>query len=190
PAEEAIAYWVKGVPLPWEEWQGAGASDGEIERAEIVLGEVIGADQVLAWGRLSPEKPIEPLPGSDLRIPGFRWRVILNGDLGTSPPGRLAVFEGWRWYGIEVDSATVRQAFQRLVTARAKDKPARKAPGPPPKTTNRVANEIKDDIKAGKFTMREGRLFDGKRRARQKELKAKYKCSASTLLDAQSIVLS
>ena len=190
PAEGAIAYWVKGVPLPWEEWQGAGASDGEIERAEIVLGEVIGADQVLAWGRLSPEKPIEPLPGSDLRIPGFRWRVSLNGDLGTSPPGRLAVFEGRRWYGIEVDSATVRQAFQRLVTARAKDKPARKPPGPPPKTTNRVANEIKDDIKAGKFTMREGRLFDGKRRARQKELKAKYKCSASTLLDAQSIVLS
>jgi hypothetical protein len=26
PAKEAITYLVKGVPLPWEAWQGAGAS--------------------------------------------------------------------------------------------------------------------------------------------------------------------
>ena len=189
-AGEAIAYLVKDVPLPWKEWQGAGALDGEIGQAEINLGAAIGADQVRAWGRLSPNRPMEPLPGSDLRIPGFRWRVGLDGDLGTSPPGRLAAFEGRRWYGIEVDSATVRQTFPRLVAVRAADKPARKPPGPPPETTNRVANEIKDDLKVGRFTMREGRLFDGKRRALQKELRAKYKCSASTLLDALSIVLS
>src|SRR5262249_42627196 len=30
PAAEAIAYLVKDVPLPWKEWMGAGASDGEI----------------------------------------------------------------------------------------------------------------------------------------------------------------
>ena len=117
PAAEAIAYLVKDVPLPWKAWQGAGASGGEIEQAEIDLGEAIGADQVRAWGRLSPEGPMEPLPGSDLRIPGFRWRVGFDGDLGTSPPGRLAVFEGRRWYGIEVDPATVRQTRPLTVWA-------------------------------------------------------------------------
>jgi len=119
PAAEAIAYWVKGVPLPWKEWQGAGASGGEIEQAEIDLGKAIGADQVRAWGRLSPKGPMEPLPGSDLRLPGFRWRVDPDGHLGTSPPGRLAVFEGRRWYGIEFDSAMVRQTSPRPLTVRA-----------------------------------------------------------------------
>src|SRR5262249_29793496 len=159
-------------------------------QAGIVLGEAIGADQVLAWGRLSPEGPMEPLPGSDLRLPGFRWRVGLDGDLGTSPPGRLAVFKGRRWYGIEFDSATVRQAFPRLATVRAADKPARKPPGPPPETTNRVANEIKNDIRVGSFTMRGGHLFDGERRAKQDTLTTRYKCGVSTLLDALGIVLS
>jgi hypothetical protein len=42
-AEEAIAYLVKGVPLPWGAWQGASASPAEIEQAEIDLGELIGA---------------------------------------------------------------------------------------------------------------------------------------------------
>ena len=37
-AAEAIAYLVKGVPLPWEAWQRAGASPAEIEQAEIDLG--------------------------------------------------------------------------------------------------------------------------------------------------------
>jgi len=143
-AGEAIAYWVKGVPFPWKEWQGAGALAGEIEQAEIVLGELIGADQVLAWGRLSPEGPMEPLPGSDLRIPGFRWRVSLNGDLGTSPPGRLAVFEGRRWYGIEVDSATVRQARPRPLTAQAE--PIAPPPRPPDN-----ASEIEHVVWAVRF---------------------------------------
>ena len=112
-AEQAVAYLVKGVPLPWKEWQGAGATASEIERAGIDLARAIGADQVLAWGRLTPQGPMEQIPGSDLRIPGFVWVVRPDGALGTSPPGRLAVFQGRRWYGIEVDSATVRQAFPK-----------------------------------------------------------------------------
>ena len=80
-AEEAIAYLVKDVPLPWEEWQGAGALDGEIGQAEINLGAAIGADLVRAWGRLSPERPMKPLPGSDLRIPRFS-RLLKNAEFG------------------------------------------------------------------------------------------------------------
>ena len=56
---------------------------------------------------------MEQIPGSDLRIPGFVWVVRPDGALGTSPPGRLAVFLGSRWCGIEIDSATVRQAFPK-----------------------------------------------------------------------------
>jgi hypothetical protein len=62
--------------------------------------------------------------------------------------------------------------------------------GSPPETTDRVVNEVKDDIRVGHFIMRERRLFDGERRALQKELLAKYKCGTSTLLDALSIVQS
>src|SRR5262245_34355134 len=51
-AAEAIAYLVKGVPLPWPSWLGAGASPAEIEQAEIDLGELIGA-RVPAQGRPS-----------------------------------------------------------------------------------------------------------------------------------------
>ena len=50
-AEQAVAYLVKGVPLPWKEWQGAGATASEIEPAGIDLARAIGADQVLSWGR-------------------------------------------------------------------------------------------------------------------------------------------
>ena len=66
---------------------------------------------------------MEQIPGSDLRIPGFTWVVRPDGDLGTSPPGRLAVFLGAprgpaeperrRWYGIEVDAAALRRACPR-----------------------------------------------------------------------------
>ena len=113
PAEEAIAYLVKGVPLPWKEWMGAGATTSEIEQAGIDLARAIGADQVRAQGRLSPQGQMESLPGSDLRIQGFMWVVRPDGELGTNSPGRLAVFKGRRWYGIEVDSATVRQALPK-----------------------------------------------------------------------------
>jgi hypothetical protein len=72
----------------------------------------------------------------------------------------------------------------------ARPKKRRGTRGPPPETTERVVNEIKDDIRAGHFIMRERHLFDGERRALQKELLAKYGCGTSTLLDALGIVWS
>jgi hypothetical protein len=112
-AAQALAWIIMGVPLVWIEWAGLPELGGGMEQAGIELARAIGEDQVRAQGRLFPQGPMESLPGSDLRIPGFRWLVRPDGDLGTSPPGRLAVFLGRRWYGIEVDSATVRQAFPK-----------------------------------------------------------------------------
>jgi hypothetical protein len=48
-AAEAIAYLVKGVPLPWEAWQGAGTTASELEQAEIELARA-GREGVPAWG--------------------------------------------------------------------------------------------------------------------------------------------
>jgi hypothetical protein len=62
--------------------------------------------------------------------------------------------------------------------------------GPLPKTTERVVNAIKDDVRARNYTMRQGRLFDGSHRVLQKALKAKYDCGTSTLLDALASVWS
>ena len=111
PAVLALAYIIEGMPLEWKEWTADMVR--QAERTGIDLGEAIGADQVLAWGRLTPQGPMEQIPGSDLRIPGFVWVVRPDGELGTSPPGRLAVFQGRRWYGIEAGSATFRQAFPK-----------------------------------------------------------------------------
>jgi hypothetical protein len=104
----ALAYRVEGVPFEWKEWLHWRADRGlsemglPIEQAGIDLASAIGADQVLAWGRLTPQGPMKQIPGSDLRIPGFAWVVRPDGDLETNPPSRLAVFRGRRWYGIEV----------------------------------------------------------------------------------------
>jgi hypothetical protein len=200
-AAEAIAYLVKGVPLPWPSWLGAGASPAEIEQAEIDLGELIGAG-VPAQGRPGRFAQKQRIPASDFhdmienkRPPmsvAHRPKVVvhIDGTVGTSPPQRSADYRGPRWEAIEVDSAALRQACPRPLTVRAADELARKPRGPLPRTTKRVVNEIKDDIRAGHFTMRERHLFDGERRALQKELIAKYECGTSTLLDALSIVWS
>jgi hypothetical protein len=112
-AAEALAWIIAGVPLEWREWAELPELGGGMEQAGKELAQAIGEDRVRAQGRLSPQGPMESLPGSDLRMPGFRWLIHPNGDLGTSPPGRLAVFQGRRWYGIEFDSATVPQAFPK-----------------------------------------------------------------------------
>jgi hypothetical protein len=112
-AAEALAWIIMGVPLAWMEWAGLPELGSGMAQAGEKLARAIGEDQVRAQGRLSPQGPMESLPSSDLRIPGFRWRVGPDGDLGTSPPGRLAVFQGRRWYGIEVDAASLRQAFPK-----------------------------------------------------------------------------
>jgi hypothetical protein len=62
--------------------------------------------------------------------------------------------------------------------------------GPLPEQTDRVANKIRDDIGAGHFTMKEGRLFKDSRRVPQKNLMEDYNCGKSTLLDALSMVRS
>jgi hypothetical protein len=112
-AAEALAWIIMGVPLAWEEWEGLPELVAKMEWAGRELARVIG-EGVRAQGSLKPKGEKQPLPGSDLRIPGFKWRVGPEGDLGTSPPGPLGAFEGRRWYGIEVDSATLREALPRL----------------------------------------------------------------------------
>jgi hypothetical protein len=131
-AAEAIAYFVKGVPLPWEAWQGAGASPGEIEQAEIDLGQAIG-DGVPAWGRPRPFAPEGPIPADDFHADmieekrvrvGRRPKVVvrIDGTVGVSPPQRSANYKGPPWGSIKVDSAALRQARPR---------PAEPAPAPP-----------------------------------------------------------
>jgi hypothetical protein len=91
-----------------------------IEKAGMDLASAIGADQVLAWGRLTSQGQMESLAGSDLRVEGFVWVVRPDGELGTSPPGQLAVFliaqheqglKERRWYGIEIDPKGLERAF-------------------------------------------------------------------------------
>ena len=65
-AAEALAYLVKGVPLPWEEWQRAGATAGEIEQAEIDLAQVI-SEGVPAWGWHPLKKRRKRIPSDDFR---------------------------------------------------------------------------------------------------------------------------
>jgi hypothetical protein len=118
-AAEALAWIIIGVPLAWKEWAGLLELGSGAEQAGKELARIIGEDQVTAGGRMgSPQGPMEQIPGSDLRIPGFTWVVRPDGDLGTSPPGRLAVFQGRRWYGIEVDAAALRQARPRLAASK------------------------------------------------------------------------
>ena len=134
-AAEAIAYLVKGVPLPWAAWQGAGASPAEIEQAQIDLGELIGVGVVPAWGRPSPRARKEQIPTDDFHADmieekapraGRRPKVVvrIDGTVGTSPPQRSADYRGPRWEAIEVDSAALRHARPRPLTTQAEPTPA------------------------------------------------------------------
>jgi len=134
PAAEAIAYLVKGVPLPWGAWQRAGASPAEVEQAEIDLGEVIG-DGVPAWGRSRPFAQKQQIPADHFHpdmienkaIPvsvAHQPKVVVDcqGSITTSPRQRWEDYRGPRWQAIEVDSAALKQARPRA-------RP-RKQPGP------------------------------------------------------------
>jgi hypothetical protein len=136
-AAEALAWIIIGVPLALEEWAGLHELGDGMEQAAKELARMIGEDRVPAQGRKgSLQGPIEQMPGSDLRVPGFTWVVRPHGDLGTSPPGRLAAWasllpspEGRRWYGIEVNAAALRQAWPKPVApAIADPAPAAIAP--------------------------------------------------------------
>jgi hypothetical protein len=131
-AAEALAWIIIGVPLALKEWTGLHELGSGAEQAGKELAEIIGEDWVPAQGRNSLQGPMEQIPGSDLRIPGFTWVVRPHGDLGTSPPGRLAVFEGRRWYGIEVDAAALRQARSRPAVPEPAPPPPQVEPEPPP----------------------------------------------------------
>jgi hypothetical protein len=92
-AAEALAWIIIGVPLALEEWAGLHELGGGMEQAAKELARMIGEDRVTARGRKgSPQGPMEQMPGSDLRVPGFTWVVRPHGDLGTSPPGRLVAW--------------------------------------------------------------------------------------------------
>src|SRR5262245_9032017 len=131
-AAEAIAYFVKDVPLSWEAWQGAGASPAELEQAEIDLAQAIG-DGVPAWGRPSPFAPERPIPADDFyadmieakrpRLGRPKVIVRIDGTVGVSPPQRSEDYKGSRWSSIKVDSAALRQACPRPLTARAEPAP-------------------------------------------------------------------
>jgi hypothetical protein len=133
PAEEAIAYLVKGVPLPWKEWQGAGASGAEIEQAQIDLSEAIGAG-VPAWGRPSPFERERQIPADDFHAdmideraswwrlakrPSAKVIVHIDGTVGTSQ--RYAKYKGPPWSAIKVDSAGLKQAHPRPPRARTEE---------------------------------------------------------------------
>ena len=144
PAAEAIAYSVTGVPLPWETWQGAGVSPAEIEQAEIDLGEAILAG-VPAWGWHPLERRRKRIPSDHFRAEMIERKEVLpvsvtrllkvvvriDGTVGTSPLSRTVEYSGPRWQAIEVDSAALRQARPRPLTAQAE--PIAPPPPPPPR---------------------------------------------------------
>jgi hypothetical protein len=136
PAEEAVAYLVKDVPLPWREWQGAGAAGSEIERAEITLGEVI-VEGVPAEGWHPIERRRRRIPSRHFRDEMIEkkplrdsierlWKVVvrIDGNVGTSPPSRIAQYTGPLWSKIEIDSVKLRQARPKPLTAQPPPKPA------------------------------------------------------------------
>jgi hypothetical protein len=140
PASEAYAYWIKDVPLAWKAWQGEGTSAAEIEQAEIDLSELILAGVVPAQGRLGPFAPMQRIPPDNLRPDMIEHKappiahppkvvVDCQGFITTSPRQRSADYRGPRWQAIEVDSAALRQARLRLLTAQAE--PIAPPPRPP-----------------------------------------------------------
>ena len=150
PAEEANAYLVKGVPLPWRAWHGQGASPAEIEQAEIDLGQAI-ADGVPAWGRPGRFAPERPIPASDFRPDMIENKALpmsvahqpkvvvrIGGTVGVSPPQRRADYNGSPWSSIEIDSAALRQAHPRPAEPEQASpiESPRVEPVPPPKPTS------------------------------------------------------
>jgi hypothetical protein len=135
-AAEAIAYLIKGVPLQWEAWQGAGVSPAEIEQAEIDLGEVIcagvparGQPERFAQTQQIPADNFRPSMIDSVAIPLSVAKVVVDcgGYVTTSPRQRSADYRRPRWQAVEVDSAALRQARARPLTTQAEPT----APPPP-----------------------------------------------------------
>jgi hypothetical protein len=146
-AAEAIAYLIKGVPLPWKEWQRAGATAPEIEQAEIDLGRAIG-EGVPAWGWHPFKKRRKQIPSDHFRDEMIEKKAVpvsvahlpkvvvrTDGNMGTSPPSRIAEYVGPLWSSIEVDSVRLKQARQRPATTQVEPAvadPASAASAAPP----------------------------------------------------------
>jgi hypothetical protein len=124
PAMLALAYIIEGMPLEWKEWTAEMVR--QTERAEIDLGEAIGADHVPAWGRRSLYGPLERIPDGDFRAEMVEMKVPpvsatrlpkvvvrVDGDLGISPAHRFADYRGSHWSSIECDSAGLKQTFPK-----------------------------------------------------------------------------
>jgi hypothetical protein len=124
PAVLALAYIIEGMPLTGKDWTVEMVR--QTERAEIDLGEAIGAGQVPAWGRRRPYGPIERIPDGDFRTEMVEMKVPpvsaarlpkvvirVDGNLGISPAHRFADYRGPHWSSIECDSARLQQAFPR-----------------------------------------------------------------------------
>jgi hypothetical protein len=133
-AEEAVAYLVKGVPLPWKEWQQAGATYAEIEQAEIDLGQAI-REGVPAWGWHPVEKKRKRIPSDDFRDERIEMKVLpvsvahrpkvvvhITGNVGTWPSSRIADYTGTHWSSVEYASTRLRQwNAQRLAEPKERD---------------------------------------------------------------------
>jgi hypothetical protein len=124
PAAMALAYIVEGMPLEGKEWTAE--MYRHLERAEIDLGQAIGADQVSGWGRRSPYGPIERISDGDFRAEMVEMKVPpvsatrlpkvvvrVDGKLGISPAHRFADYRGPHWSSIECDPAGLKQAFPK-----------------------------------------------------------------------------
>jgi hypothetical protein len=124
PAMLALAYIIEGMPLEGKEWSAEMLR--QTERAEIHLGQAIGADQVPAWGRRSLYGPIERIPDGDFRAEMVEMKVPpvsatrlpkvvvrVDGNLGISPAHRFADYRGSHWSSIECDLARLKQAFPK-----------------------------------------------------------------------------
>jgi hypothetical protein len=122
-AAEALAWITIGIPLEWKEWAGLPEPAQHVEQAGIALGEAICENRAAARGRPGRHERVERIPGDDLRsdmievkaTPAGPWpRVVVTvfGMLAISPPQR-GRYKGPPWESIEVDSATLRQAFPK-----------------------------------------------------------------------------
>jgi hypothetical protein len=125
PAQVALAYIIEGMLLEGIEWTTEMVQ--QTERAEIVLGEAIGAGRVPAWGKRAPYGPMEQIPPSDFRVDMVERKgapprsaahlpkVVVRVDeiVGISPAHRFADYRGPHWSSIECGSASLRPAFSK-----------------------------------------------------------------------------
>ena len=130
PADRAIAYLITGYLVEWGDWTPEMIR--EREQAETDLGQAI-SEGVPAWGWHPLERRRKRIPSDHFCdemierkevLPvsvAHRPKVVvrIDGNVGTSPPSRIADYRGPHWEAIEVDFAALRQARSRPLMAQA-----------------------------------------------------------------------